>query len=424
MVMVAAIPAFVLAPVSAPVPAGASLLLSPAEYPALIKGDIPREAEPSPEARILMARQDTLNAWADKVAGFSQQNGGSGLGGIRVSPMTNEIFVYWHGDVPEEISTMASEAADSAKFHLAPASHTRKQLKEAARQISSSARVRASGVSMVKVLPDGSGIEVSTSDLDASRRSTAFLSDVRIVFTHRAAAPEPFIGRWNDTAPFWGGAVIENRDGHLCSSGFGIARSYDTRFQFTLTSNHCKTDPLTSTRFWSWGGAELGVANDYDWDRDTTAIGTGAAGGSQGYIYTGDTGQGETFASVSGWANNYVGNLFVCTSGAFSGERCDIEITNTDVDILTENGTIYEQAEGEQVQLRSAAGQGDSGGPVYTRNANGRVTARGLVSAGDVLNTRTECTGVTGTRICSWRIYFSQMSHVVGHYNAVVLTGG
>jgi secreted trypsin-like serine protease len=122
---------------------------------------------------------------------------------------------------------------------------------------------------------------------------------------------------------------------------------------------------------------------------------------------------------VTGWGVNKVADL-VCTSGAFSRERCNIQIIVVNENVNLGGTTVTNLARGEQTGKQNAAGQGDSGGPVYVSNTNGTATARGMVTGGDLTNTSTPCTGVTSSRSCSWRIWFSQLSYAVNYYKATV----
>ncbi len=82
---------------------------------------------------------------------------------------------------------------------------------------------------------------------------------------------------------------------------------------------------------------------------------------------------------VAGHSNNNIGDL-VCTSGANSGEHCSLRVTN-DAVLWPCNGYTCSGSKAEPATATVAAVGGDSGGPVYSNRADGRVTARGITSA-------------------------------------------
>jgi secreted trypsin-like serine protease len=76
----------------------------------------------------------------------------------------------------------------------------------------------------------------------------------------------------------------------------------------------------------------------------------------------------------------------------------------------------------EQNARANAAGQGDSGGPIYRQNSDGKVAARGTITIGDGA-TQVPCTGYTaGGRLCFWRIWISDISWALSYFRAAVNT--
>jgi hypothetical protein len=127
------------------------------------------------------------------------------------------------------------------------------------------------------------------------------------------------------------------------------------------------------------------------------------AGGDGNAIYTGlvdptgVSGFGEMSAGLDGTVTNHDGDTDVCTSGAYSGEICGLTIEDTNATWIVQysDGTEV-QITGLQIEnpnLTNAAGQGDSGGPVYSYVNAGLVAARGIISAG-APGAGTACTGV------------------------------
>jgi len=210
--------------------------------------------------------------------------------------------------------------------------------------------------------------------------------------------------------------------GNSCSSGFGVRDAYLNHY--LLSAAHCGTTGDT----WSTGvGLPVGtVVENYPTYEamlihtpDTTAPdGTVLASGSGSSIYTGQTdpsgaGVGETAITVSGWSAPYVGQ-YVCQSDAYSGEICNLKVTNDNGSyILAGSGTpVGDAVEMEQQAHISGGGQGDSGGPVFSISGTSAI-ASGIVSAMDGA-TEVSCTGVTYSgRICAWRMYYANIQQVL-----------
>jgi hypothetical protein len=77
--------------------------------------------------------------------------------------------------------------------------------------------------------------------------------------------------------------------------------------------------------------------------------------------------------------------------------------------------------EAEQLSHQNAAGQGDSGGPVFSLAANpSQVIAKGIIDVGDPSAPAT-CTG-QGGRKCFWRFTFAGIDSPLTYYTAVIDT--
>jgi hypothetical protein len=115
----------------------------------------------------------------------------------------------------------------------------------------------------------------------------------------------------------------------------------------------------------------------------------------------------------------------VCTSGANSGVRCDIEVTY--MCTLFNDGMGFGNVctiEGHQISDTIAAAQGDSGGPVFTIVGNTQVRATGMIQA--IQGTWDNCVGVRvagpGSYCSSW-VYFTSMRTINNTLGASLVTG-
>jgi hypothetical protein len=126
-------------------------------------------------------------------------------------------------------------------------------------------------------------------------------------------------------------------------------------------------------------------------------------GFSQPQIYVGDVGVNEDIRIVKN-RTTAVPGMVVCSSGSFSGTRCDLQVEEVDVrQEFLFGGIVRELARARHRFGESASGQGDSGGPVYTpRGTTNEVNAAGIVVGGTADAT---CRNVIN-RVCGTELYF------------------
>lgn len=349
----------------------------------------------------------------------------SGYGSLIVSPETGLLTLYWKGAIPAALIALGRSLTSAAiTIDIRAADYTEQQLTSAVDTIADSPAAVAAGIATVKPLTDASGIEVDVSKPQFSAQAVTAALPATGVATYVTAGstPTPIFGRQADTSPFWGGATIVNPSyGEECTSGWPVHFTDNPSGQFLLTANHCG----------SFGGGDkyYTPANTYignqigqnDLQHDTLMVELDYSNSTAGSaIYTGGVnasgnynGSGLPISFIEGSGTPEVGD-YVCASGAFSGERCLVKITNTDV--TSPPNTLYQHmVEAEQTNdTVGVAGQGDSGGPVYTPNEDGSVTALGTLSSIDP-GTVVPCTGVQN-RLCAWRVYFSNINDAIQYY--------
>lgn len=189
-----------------------------------------------------------------------------------------------------------------------------------------------------------------------------------------------------------------------------------------LTALHCRAGNGGLLRT----PADLVVGPGYEWDQSSdimtinTSYGRGGvtSGNSiwRGSIDKTGGGIGETYTRVGG-AKKAIVTEKLCTSGGFSGERCSLKVTATDKVIEG----IRNLVEVEHTTRGNAAGQGDSGGPVFAPGST-VVSARGTVVLADG-TTQVGCSGDTsGGRQCFWRIYFADIMYALSYFRATINT--
>jgi hypothetical protein len=115
-------------------------------------------------------------------------------------------------------------------------------------------------------------------------------------------------------------------------------------------------------------------------------------------------------------------NQTVCTGGAFSGERCNIKVYGTN---FCDKRPGWNNC-GLTLAIRedggNAAGQGDSGGPVYILAPGTRYS--GIVTATQDPAYFFPCPSYPAgqpARQCSSRIYFTRIQNTLGYFGASLL---
>ncbi|WP_143050034.1 trypsin-like serine protease [Asanoa ishikariensis] len=344
----------------------------------------------------------------------------SNFAGIELVGST-ELRLYWKGTPPAAVGTVVKRLRQSVPVKVIPAAYALRELKaEATRLVTTG---NASGVVLAAPLADGSGLRVrvtSTATMTAARTMTAVPTSVEV-----GDAPTP-TGRWADTVPFWGGSTIERpvnaNTVSRCTTAFAGRRNNQN---VLLTAGHCGS---TGNAFTTPSGTyfpkiSVGTANYKKADLEALFI---PVSDHRGRIYDGGvdpTGQGigEFSKGVAGWAPPEVGQ-YICQSGSYSGVRCSIRITLKWVTYALDAGTIVTNGvEAQRDDQANAVGKGDSGGPVFRLHSDpNRVIALGVQSAADPSKTTT-CTGIATT--CFWRLYFADMTQIVGHTGFTITVG-
>ena len=201
------------------------------------------------------------------------------------------------------------------------------------------------------------------------------------------------VGRLADDTPFYGGARISVAGGGSCTTAF--AWTITSTKAGMLTAGHCAPDGGTIS---TWGAVYQGTItsgsrenysstgtvylpgqNVYRGDMALTTI--TAAKTSTPRIYQGAA-SSTTSRSVRGMFSRRAqkGDQF-CTGGSYSGEVCGWTVDAAGV-------TMKVSGKWKRNVVRSTARQGwcirpgDSGGPVYIVNADGSVSAMGIINSG------------------------------------------
>ncbi|MEU7961822.1 hypothetical protein [Micromonospora humida] len=345
----------------------------------------------------LLELQQRMNNAAARITKIAQRDAKSGFAGVIADPTARKLQVFWKGEAP---AGLVATSRATVPTEVLPAAYTRRELDVAAAKLR-----RSAGDKITTVGPraDGAGLLVGT---QSGLLGAASMAGVPVtVQTGVSASPAT---RWDDTAPWWGGGAWRNATtGGGCSTGFGVFQGGSARM---LSAAHCgninnaATDPT---------GQSMGIVGTRNAGTDTLLL----SGASGGRVFNNSTDANGAVVSefsnqVIGAQASQVGN-FVCTSGAYSGTRCSIQVKARNLCInVRDFGTVCGQVQAESTTRTNAVGQGDSGGPVEIVNpANTlQVWATGTNTAIDDGGAATACTGYRPTgRVCAWRMYYEDI---------------
>ena len=352
---------------------------------------------------------------ADEIMDFAKGHKLDGYSSVRIDRDAQRVVVLWHGQPPQSIlGVIQGIRSDGIRVDVVTSTYDLAELDAEERRLMGLNKT-ALGVRITAVepLPDHDGVLVSVAPVDIGRAPALVRSSFKLVFKPMATTL-PVYGRWDDTAPFWAGALIYDSgffsDPKSCTSGFSV--EFPTSgFRGLLTANHCGQR--------NWGTApppyrHVGLSGP-GW---TTVDATLVSGESYGEsVYTSSGYQGNTARNVISGGDPAVGTD-VIASGAGSGAST--------VRVYSDNGYVYSD-DGYLVgpgfwtnNLYSVAsiGSGDSGGPTITLPTAG-ARARGMIDAIDPGGTYVgSCTGwQSPLRTCSMHAF-----HV--GINVILLTLG
>jgi hypothetical protein len=280
---------------------------------------------------------------------------------------------------------------------------------------------------------DGAGLDVGVDGPGASDNATAINAVPALhgsvhVDTY-PAHPAVMTSRESDVAPYWGGGEMASNT-NLCSTGFAVADPTGTRF--ILSASHCSPSQsdnwLTGDGGATTGGLLIGSVVKWNPVHDSMLIGPTS---SDPRIYTdGSLAEERPQSSlpVHGATATQEGDG-LCTSGAFSGEQCNINAIRTGitVQIVDDTGATFcfcqNMVQADQLGHADATGNGDSGGPVISFGTDGSAIARGTITGQDN-NAPAACTGVPEGvgRTCSYRVFYPDITFEQQDMGVQVLT--
>ncbi|MEO3808316.1 hypothetical protein ABGB17_04870 [Sphaerisporangium sp. B11E5] len=365
----------------------------------------------------LARKQVPMLALADELEAAGGTKG-TGFAGVELDVPAGVVHLYWKGDAPPAVGTLAAKAPEGVSVRVHPARFTAAELRERAEEIVRTRGLSAGGdVHRVTPLEDGSGLELAVTSQAEVAKATAD----PLVVKAEVESLDPYDGRWGGASPFEGGIQINS-----CSTSFGGLMSpagsdwvYPAKL---IAAAHCYSvgDPVTTGNS-TTGIVTIGHVEAVYPQLDTALIAVDSGRFVTGWMWDGGVQDGSEYTKpVVGTSQARTGSL-VCTSGAWSGVHCDIKITKTGSTL--DWGTHVSRAVsiGDQLQGQAAAGGGDSGGPVFTLTSDfSSVLAAGVIIGGDNRRPAT-CTGWSGR--CSTRVFFTDFRTVRSHWGLSWMAG-
>lgn len=327
---------------------------------------------------------------------------------------TKRLIVHHHGNSDNIVNVLAG-ALSPKDFALAEDKYSVRELQKEAQRITT-AHPTIGGAPVTSAGPtsnaDGIVIQVDSGD-QRTLSETLNLSAVSAfpVTIEEGQPAEPASRQYDPVSPHWGGAVMSrptNDPGYfnICTTGFAVGyMSGSTLVTKNLTADHC--GPTSAT--WRTGISSStpilgGFIDTNSGGSDLKLIST-MAGVSTSFgpvIYNGNE-NSNTGLGIAG-AVPPILNDYWCYSGSQSGIICNNKVTQVNQYIcygIGGLGPCYgQQAVSVQQDGISAAGNGDSGGPVVAER-NSYAYAAGIISG--IRNAGTNCQGkpASETRKCS-----------------------
>ncbi|MFL6141471.1 MAG: hypothetical protein ACJ72N_06315 [Labedaea sp.] len=353
--------------------------------------------------------QQRIDTVADQIRGAAAGPEGTGFGSIVVEPERGRLRLYWKGAVPSPVRAVLAKDSGVTVL-IEPAAYSEAELlSEIDRMVASQPAGRAlpaNQITGVGPRPDSSGLRVFVNGSASAGRELSAVAAATVPTTVEGGVLPRTVSRADDSSPYFGGARWSGSS-LSCSTGFAVTQGTTTK---VLSAAHCTADGSFA---FDGGGDPMGtVTKPTVPARDSLLIDARAAG----IIFNG-FGATETINFVAGQLGNNFGDL-VCTSGAFSGTRCNIRIVGPNVSqtfVQADGTTVFfnRLVMADQQSGLNAAGNGDSGGPVFSYGADPTtVFARGTVTGADTPTSPVTCTGVpaSSTRSCSSRVWYTPIA--------------
>jgi hypothetical protein len=326
------------------------------------------------------------------------------------------VTVYWAREVPWEFqSFLAIAELTSVKVAVSPFSH---------RDLGAAIRALATAhpeVPMWSASADFSGVVATVPE---GVRVPRF-DDAPVPVQVRRGESKwvNFLGRGDDTSPFYGGSQIfrttPSGSTALCSTGFPVEFSGGAIRM--VTARHCGTNatfrsPEDEYSTWPSTRRVVGTSGGGHAATDSVLL---APSSTDSYFYRVYTGAWNSISSrtIVGTLPPVLGDG-VCAGGGWSGQQCSNVITDVNV-YVSEGGISVGPGFVATNSSVAQAGSGDSGSPAV-KLASSALTLRiaGLLKGGSE-SALAPCQGWEGAspRQCSRMVLYIEVAAILSQHN-------
>lgn len=339
---------------------------------------------------LVMQVLDPLTALVNPLDnGISADGVDYGFAGVKTDPLRRTIDLYLVGDIQPKVQEILDAAPPEVTVMVHPAKYRLNEMLDAVNSIFSATLDKTiTKVKLIAAGPEvsGSGIWVRYAGDATPSEAIEYLSPYSSMPISSAEKGEPTqpSARWDDGAPYDGGAGYYAGSAAFCSTSFTVQRQ-STGTDFVLSANHCFTN--SGTVAISNDSGEWGTAHDSSaWrqaDIDAALIRPTTQSINPKVFYgTWSTTNKEVISAIGG---NAVGN-FACTDGANSGNHCLVISQSNFSEYISETQTIvHGLVEGSASSNAVMVVGGDSGGPVVYPVSAGTYRAMGTILGGSNL---------------------------------------
>ena len=224
--------------------------------------------------------------------------------------------------------------------------------------------------------------------------------------------------RYSDTSPYSGGAAYDPSSGPRCTLGFAFTSGF-------ITAGHCEITSGIAVTIWDFS-RKIGTIDETNWHDgtgtvsfprepgvyrgDISLIKTTSSALQRPRIYIGTSTSGITRNVSSMWWSESVNGERYCTGGSTTGELCDWTVVASRIDYKP-NPTEHWLHVTEGYRYGQGVEPGDSGGPVYTYNSDGSISAKGIINA-------------RGGTAPGYKGYFTEIIQAYLYFPGYLKTGG
>lgn len=278
------------------------------------------------------------------------------------------VHFYVHGSDAAVTALIENEMPDLQAWDVVPAVRPIEEVEDTIEKIAADPAMLPAGLRFVSgtPAPDGASITIGVEGADALLRSSALPDQILgtpVSFVDEARA-EPTL-RVRNVAPVVSGGFMRgptSSGSSGCSTGFPVLRYADGQYNM-ISADHC-TDLQGAD--WTWGSGTHSVGSStFQAAGDTDLELFVEPDSLSTWVFAGGHQDAATVAPIRGYLAPVGGNL-VCYSGSFSGLVCNNVLEDSDTYNCIGFLVCYWTRWSHQIAGTPAAGNGDSGGPVFT----------------------------------------------------------